>query len=83
MAVKRNKVTRKQRVLDAMKNHAEKTITPFYAINHLGDTRLAATIHQLKADGHEISIEMLEGKNKFKDEIRYAKYKLEKEFIKD
>lgn len=75
----KKKVTRKQRVLDAMKNHDAKTITPFYAINHLGDTRLAATIHQLKADGHEISMEMREGTNKFGDEIRYAKYKLEKE----
>jgi len=75
----RAKVTRKQRVLDAMKNHSTNTITPFYAINHLGDTRLAATIHQLKADGHEISKEMCEGTNKFGDEIRYAKYKLEKE----
>lgn len=79
MAIKRAKVTRKQRVLDAMRNNPEKTITAFYAINHLGDTRLAATIHQLKKDGHEISKETLEGKNKFKDEIRYAKYKLEKE----
>jgi len=81
MAIKRANVTRKQRVLDAMKKNPEKTITPFYAINHLGDTRLAATIHQLKKDGHEISMEILEGKNKFSDEIRYAKYKLEVEKV--
>lgn len=76
-----NKITKKQRVLNAMKNHTTKTITAFYAINHLGDTRLAATIHSLKKDGHEISVEMCTGKNKFGDEIRYAKYKLEKEFV--
>ena len=81
MAIKRQKVSRKQRVLDAMKAHPDNTITAFYAFNHLGDIRLAATIHQLKADGHEISKEMLEGRNKFKDEIRYSKYKLEKEFV--
>jgi hypothetical protein len=81
MAIKRANVTRKQRVLDAMKNNPNKTITAFYAINHFGDTRLAATIHQLKKDGHEISKEILEGKNKFGDDIRYAKYKLEKEFV--
>ena len=76
----KKKVTRKQRVLEAMRtNIPERTITPFYAINHLGDTRLAATIHQLKADGHEITVEMCTGTNKFKDEIRYAKYKLVKE----
>ena len=81
MAIKRAKVSRKQRVLDAMKGNPKKTITAFYAINQLGDTRLAATIHQLKKDGHEISKETLEGKNKFDDEIRYAKYKLEKESV--
>jgi hypothetical protein len=76
----KNKITRKQRVLDAMRtNIPERTITPFYAINHLGDTRLAATIHQLKSEGHEITVEMLKGTNKFGDEIRYAKYKLVKE----
>ena len=61
------KVTRKQRVLDAMMTNPEKTIQPFYAINQLGDTRLAATIHGLKKDGHEITSEMCEGKNKFGD----------------
>jgi len=74
-----NKITKKQRVLDAMKNHSEKTITQFYAFNHLGETRLAATIFQLKKEGHEISKETLKGVNKFGDEITYAKYKLEKE----
>ena len=78
---KRATVSRKQRVLDAMRNHSTKTITPFYAINQLGDTRLAATIHQLKKDGHEISVEICEDKNKFGDQIRFAKYKLEKESV--
>lgn len=71
------KVTNKQRVLDAMQNG--RTISPWYAINELGNTRLAATIHSLKADGHEISKEMVEGINKFGDKIHYAKYKLEKQ----
>jgi hypothetical protein len=76
----KNKITRKQRVLDAMRtNLPERTITPFYAINYLGDTRLAATIHQLKSDGHEISKTMHKDKNKFGDEIWFAKYKLVKE----
>jgi hypothetical protein len=81
MAIKRAKVSRKQRVLDAMRDNPNKTITVYYAFNHLGETRLAATIHQLKAAGHEISKETLEGKNKFGDEIHYAKYKLEKEAV--
>ena len=71
------KVTHKQRVLDAMQNG--RTISPWYAINNLGNTRLSATIHSLKKDGHEISCEIVKGTNKFGDEIRYAKYKLEKQ----
>jgi len=40
---------------------------------------LAATIHSLKKDGHEISSEIVEGVNKFGDKIRYSKYKLVKQ----
>ena len=71
------KVTHKQRVLDAMQNG--RTISPWYAINQLGNTRLAATIFQLKKDGHKISKEIVDGTNKFGDKIHYAKYKLEKQ----
>lgn len=74
-----NKVTRKKRVLDAMRGHG--TITPWYAINTLGNTRLSATIFELKKDGHEISMSMENGTNKFGDAIRYAKYKLDKEKV--
>jgi len=71
------KVTHKQRVLDAMQNG--RTISPWYAINSLGNTRLAATIHSLKRDGHVITSETVEGKNKFGDKIHYAVYKLVKQ----
>ena len=74
-----SKVTRKQRVLDAMRGYG--SITPFYAINHLGDTRLAATIHTLKTNGHIIETTMETGTNKFGDQIRFAKYTLVKEMI--
>ena len=68
--------TNKERVLEAMGNG--RTISPWYAINELGNTRLAATIFQLKKDGHEISSEKVEGINKFGDKIHYVKYKLDK-----
>jgi len=74
-----NKITRKERCLDAMRGHG--SITPFYAINHLGDTRLSATIFQLKKDGHEISVTRERGINKFGDNITYARYTLVKEKI--
>lgn len=76
-----SKVTQKERVLTAMRGHG--SISPWYAINHLGNTRLAATIFNLKKDGHEIKTEIMRGKNKFGDEIRYAKYILVKENITD
>jgi hypothetical protein len=69
------KVRHKQRVLDAMANG--RTISPWYAINSLGNTRLAATIFELKKAGYKISSEKVSGKNKFGDDISYAVYKLE------
>ena len=74
-----SKITRKTRVLDAMRGHG--SITPWYAINTLGNTRLAATIFNLKKEGHEIKTTMETGTNKFGDTIKYAKYTLVKENI--
>ena len=71
------KISKKQRVLDAMKNHG--SIGPFYAFNNLGETRLAATIFQLKKDGHQISSTTEKGVNKFGDDITYSRYYLVKE----
>jgi hypothetical protein len=71
------KTTHKQRVLDAMQNG--RTISAWYAINTLGNTRLAATIFTLKKDGHVISKEMIDGVNKFGDNIRYGVYTLVKQ----
>ena len=66
--------TQKERVLTALKGHG--TITPWYAINHLGNTRLAATIHTLKKDGHNITAETVKGINKFGDTISFSRYTL-------
>lgn len=69
------KITQKQRVLDAMANN--RSISPWYAFNHLGNTRLAATIFELKKDGYKIKTENAVGVNRFGDKIHYAKYSLE------
>lgn len=74
-----SKITRKQRVLDAMRGYG--SISPWYAINNLGNTRLAASIFDLKKDGHEISTSIETGRNKFGDIIKYAKYTLVKEKV--
>jgi hypothetical protein len=70
-----SKTTQKQRVLDAMANN--RSVSPWYAFNHLGNTRLAATIFELKKDGHNIKTENVIGVNKFGDKIHYAKYSLD------
>ncbi len=71
------KITRKQRVLDAIRGHG--SISPWYAINSLGNTRLAATIHSLKKDGYIIKTDIVDGTNKFGDKIKYAKYTLDEQ----
>jgi len=74
-----SKITKKERVLDAMRGYG--SISPWYAIKHLGDTRLAATIFTLKKDGHEITTTIEDGVNRFGDKIQYAKYTLVKESV--
>jgi hypothetical protein len=71
---KKTNITGKQRVLDAMRGHG--SISPWYAINHLGNTRLAATIFTLKKEGYNIQTEIVSGTNKFGDKIKYAKYSI-------
>lgn len=73
-------ITQKQRVLDALR---VKSVSPWYAINHLGNTRLAASIYSLKKDGHEISSVTEHGVNRFGDKISYSRYTLVKEKIND
>lgn len=68
----KTKITKKQRVANAIESHG--SITPFYAVNELGEFRLAAKINSLKKDGWEIKTTMERGINKFKEPIRYAKY---------
>jgi hypothetical protein len=77
------KSTQKKRVLDAMKGHHTKSISTWYAFNSLGNTRLAATIFELKKDGHEITSITEKSKNKFGDDVRYSRYILVKEKVLD
>jgi hypothetical protein len=76
-----SKTTQKERVLTAMRNHSTKSISPWYAFNQLGNTRLAATIFILKKEGHAIDSTMETGRNRFGDEIRYSRYTLIKENV--
>jgi hypothetical protein len=75
------KITQKERVLHAMRTHSTKSISPWYAINTLGNTRLAATIFELKKDGHVINSITETGQNRFGDTIKYARYVLVQEKV--
>lgn len=71
-----SKMSHKERVLEALR---VKSVSPYYAINHLGNTRLAATIFELKKDGHEITSAMDTGLNKYGDTVSFSRYTLVKE----
>ena len=64
--------TQKERVLTALKD--PRGLTPWYAINELGNTRLAATIHILKKEGYNITSVLEHGTNRFGDRIKYSRY---------
>lgn len=64
--------TQKERVLTALKD--PRGLTPWYAINELGNTRLAATIHTLKKEGYDITSILEHGTNRFGDKVKYSRY---------
>ena len=68
--------TQKEEILQYLKKH--KTITSWDAIEMFHVTRLAAVIFLLKQDGHEIFTEIVT-----KDNKKFAKYRLIKEFKHD
>lgn len=62
-------MTQKADLLNYLRTHAE--VTPMDALRDLGIFRLAARIHELRADGHIIAVTEPEGGDK-----RYAIYSL-------
>jgi hypothetical protein len=67
-----SKKTQKERVITALQH--KNGLTPWYAINELGNTRLAATIHSLKKEGYVITSVIETGVNRFGDKIKYSRY---------
>lgn len=64
----------KERVLEYMREFG--SITTLDAFNDLGITRLSARIFELKAEGHEIEAKDECYKNRFGENVRYARYSL-------
>ena len=65
----------KTRVLEYLR--ANGSITPLEAFNGFGCYRMGARIWDLRHDGHSISTEMVEGRDRNGERERYARYRLE------
>lgn len=67
-------MTRKQAVLDYIREHG--SITSAEAFTELGNTRLSASVFELRREGHPIAREMVEGKDRNGQRVRFARYTL-------
>jgi len=63
------------RLLTYLSNH--KTIEPMEAWKKLGIYRLAASVYDLRKLGYEISTELVVTTNKWGEELKYARYRLD------
>ena len=66
--------TQEERVLDWMKRKGE--ITSAIAYDELGIIQLPKRIWNLKRMGYTIKTEWREGKNRYKDKVRFCAYSL-------
>tara|TARA_R100000781_G_C4060818_1_gene120936 strand:- start:257 stop:514 length:258 start_codon:yes stop_codon:yes gene_type:complete len=69
-----NKATHTSRLLDYLRKH--RTITSLEAIRDLGNTRLSASIFNLKEEGHIFETKTVEVPNRFGSTTKVAEYKL-------
>ena len=74
LKTKRRERTHYARLLDYLKIH--KTITSLQAIRDLGNTRLSATIFELRKDGYNISSTDIPVSNRWGGTTNVAEYKL-------
>ena len=65
------KLTQHQRIIEYIEQRG--SITPMEAFS-LGITKLATRISEMRKGGMEFKIEMVQGKNRFEEPVRYARY---------
>lgn len=70
-------MTQKEMVIQYIKDFG--SITPMEAFSDLGITKLATRVSEMKKDGIEFKIEMVNGRNRYGKPTRYARYSLPKE----
>ncbi len=52
------------------------SITTLQAFSDLGCTRLASRIHDLRKQGYNFKIEVVTGKNRYGEPVRYNRYSM-------
>ena len=67
-------MTKTQAVLDWLKTHA--SISSMEAIQSFGATRLSVIIFHLRKAGYDIETVMVDGRDRFGNPMRYARYYL-------
>lgn len=75
------KKTNKQRVLEYMKDFG--SISSIEAFKDLGNTRLSASIFELKKDGYNIKSKTECGVNRYGEKTHYSRYSLVEDEIEN
>lgn len=68
------KATQKQQILEYMQRNGG--ITPAEAYEHIGCLRLAARIHDLRVDGHDIVADIVGAQNRHGEKVYFTRYRL-------
>lgn len=69
-------MTQREKIILHMRLYG--SITDLEAFSEFGIRRLGARIWDLRRDGYAIETEMVEGRNRFGETTRYAKYTLKR-----
>lgn len=69
------RMTHCERVLRHLTDYG--SITSVEAFNEYGNSRLAATVFKLRALGYPITSEWETSKNRYGEDVRYTRYRLE------
>ena len=71
------KATQRQLILRYIEDNG--SITPMEAIAEFGITKLATRISEMRKDGMEFDIEMIDSVNRYGKPVRYARYSFPEE----
>ena len=67
-------MTQSERILRHLQDY--QTITSMEAMKDYGIMRLASRVNDLRKDGHPIITEVVEGRNRYGEKTRWARYRM-------